>query len=202
MIKNLFLVLISDLDEMLSSLGVAPVSEVLSSLSSVNSMTSDNSANATPDGSLQPASLNNGTRYENDQRSAVLIVHIFNHTKKNDVMMIPIFVLIAVREQANDRQLVLVLCQCRQLRFHLRKQSRTRNKHKQLTLVALSVMVGTFIILIFLLGVSENPIYQIFYKIYVSNTSLPKTAFKNSISFRFSLRFNIGIFVSHDNLIF
>lgn len=48
----------SDLDEMLSSLGVAPVSEVLSSLSSVNSMASDNSANATPDGSLQPTSLN------------------------------------------------------------------------------------------------------------------------------------------------
>lgn len=47
-----------DLDEMLSSLGVAPVSEVLSSLSSVNSVTSDNSANQTPDGSLQPISLN------------------------------------------------------------------------------------------------------------------------------------------------
>ena len=44
-----------DLDEMLSSLGVAPVSEVLSSLSSVNSATPDNSANQTPDGSLQPA---------------------------------------------------------------------------------------------------------------------------------------------------
>lgn len=47
-----------DLDEMLSSLGVAPVSEVLSSLSSVNSVTSDNSNSQTPDGSLQPASLN------------------------------------------------------------------------------------------------------------------------------------------------
>lgn len=46
---------------MLSSLGVAPVSEVLSSLSSVNSIASDTSVNATPDGSLQPASLN-GTR--------------------------------------------------------------------------------------------------------------------------------------------
>lgn len=45
-----------DLDEMLSSLGVAPVSEVLSSLSSVG--TPDNSANQTPDGSLQPASSN------------------------------------------------------------------------------------------------------------------------------------------------
>lgn len=44
-----------DLDEMLSSLGVAPVSEVLSSLSSVNSAASDQSANHTPDASLQPA---------------------------------------------------------------------------------------------------------------------------------------------------
>ncbi|XP_065089324.1 cytoplasmic dynein 1 intermediate chain isoform X1 [Ochlerotatus camptorhynchus] len=44
-----------DLDEMLSSLGVAPVSEVLSSLSSVNSATSDQSANHTPDASLQPS---------------------------------------------------------------------------------------------------------------------------------------------------
>ena len=40
---------------MLSSLGVAPVSEVLSSLSSVNSATSDHSANHTPDASLQPS---------------------------------------------------------------------------------------------------------------------------------------------------
>ncbi|XP_055538197.1 cytoplasmic dynein 1 intermediate chain isoform X8 [Wyeomyia smithii] len=43
-----------DLDEMLSSLGVAPVSEVLSSLSSVNSVASDHSTNHTPDASLQP----------------------------------------------------------------------------------------------------------------------------------------------------
>ncbi|XP_037936947.1 cytoplasmic dynein 1 intermediate chain isoform X10 [Teleopsis dalmanni] len=42
-----------DLDEMLSSLGVAPVSEVLSSLSSVTSITSDNSNTQTPDASLQ-----------------------------------------------------------------------------------------------------------------------------------------------------
>lgn len=41
-----------DLDEMLSSLGVAPVSEVLSSLSSVNSLNSEQSQ--TPDASLQP----------------------------------------------------------------------------------------------------------------------------------------------------
>lgn len=43
---------------MLSSLGVAPVSEVLSSLSSVNSATSDTSANQTPDASLQIQNLN------------------------------------------------------------------------------------------------------------------------------------------------
>lgn len=45
-----------DLDEMLSSLGVAPVSEVLSSLSSVGGTPDTDSANQTPDGSLQPAS--------------------------------------------------------------------------------------------------------------------------------------------------
>uniref|UniRef100_A0AAG5DYV0 Cytoplasmic dynein intermediate chain n=1 Tax=Anopheles atroparvus TaxID=41427 RepID=A0AAG5DYV0_ANOAO len=50
-----------DLDEMLSSLGVAPVSEVLSSLSSVNSATSDHSATHTPDASLQPSI--NGVNY-------------------------------------------------------------------------------------------------------------------------------------------
>lgn len=50
----LTLISFRDLDEMLSSLGVAPVSEVLSSLSSVNSVTSDQSANHTPDASLQP----------------------------------------------------------------------------------------------------------------------------------------------------
>uniref|UniRef100_U5EWN8 Putative cytoplasmic dynein intermediate chain n=1 Tax=Corethrella appendiculata TaxID=1370023 RepID=U5EWN8_9DIPT len=49
-----------DLDEILSSFGVAPVSEVLSSLSSVNSNTSDHSTNHTPDASLQP-NLNGGT---------------------------------------------------------------------------------------------------------------------------------------------
>uniref|UniRef100_A0A182W555 Uncharacterized protein n=1 Tax=Anopheles minimus TaxID=112268 RepID=A0A182W555_9DIPT len=50
-----------DLDEMLSSLGVAPVSEVLSSLSSVNSAASDQSTTHTPDASLQPSI--NGQRY-------------------------------------------------------------------------------------------------------------------------------------------
>ncbi|XP_057339036.1 cytoplasmic dynein 1 intermediate chain-like isoform X29 [Microplitis mediator] len=46
-----------ELDAMLSSLGVAPVSDVLSSLSSMNSLASDQSANATPDASIQPSSI-------------------------------------------------------------------------------------------------------------------------------------------------
>lgn len=48
-----------ELDEMLSSLGVAPVSDVLSSISSVNSLTPEQSTNHTPDTSLQPNSLPN-----------------------------------------------------------------------------------------------------------------------------------------------
>lgn len=42
-----------ELDQMLSSLGVAPVSDVLSSLSSLSSLTPEHSANATPESSLQ-----------------------------------------------------------------------------------------------------------------------------------------------------
>uniref|UniRef100_A0A6M2DIL6 Putative cytoplasmic dynein intermediate chain n=1 Tax=Xenopsylla cheopis TaxID=163159 RepID=A0A6M2DIL6_XENCH len=45
-----------DIDEMLSSLGVAPVSDVLSSISSVNSLTPEQSMNHTPENSLQPNS--------------------------------------------------------------------------------------------------------------------------------------------------
>ncbi|KAF2894488.1 hypothetical protein ILUMI_11688 [Ignelater luminosus] len=48
-----------ELDELLSSLGVAPVSDILSSISSANSLTPDHSANHTPDSSLQPNSLPN-----------------------------------------------------------------------------------------------------------------------------------------------
>lgn len=48
-----------ELDEMLSSLGVAPVSDILSSLSSANSLTPDNSINHTPDTSLQSNGLVN-----------------------------------------------------------------------------------------------------------------------------------------------
>ncbi|XP_044010821.1 cytoplasmic dynein 1 intermediate chain isoform X3 [Aphidius gifuensis] len=47
-----------EVDDMLSSLGVAPVSDVLSSLSSMNSLTSDQSNNPTPDASMQPTSIN------------------------------------------------------------------------------------------------------------------------------------------------
>lgn len=48
-----------ELDEMLSSLGVAPVSDVLSSISSANSLTPEQSRNHTPDTSLQHNSLPN-----------------------------------------------------------------------------------------------------------------------------------------------
>lgn len=47
------------LDEMLSSLGVAPVSDVLSSISSANSLTPEHSMNHTPDTSLQHNNLAN-----------------------------------------------------------------------------------------------------------------------------------------------
>lgn len=50
--KNLF---IRDLDDMLQSLGVIPVCEVLSSLSSVNSATSDQSGQTPDEAGLQPA---------------------------------------------------------------------------------------------------------------------------------------------------
>lgn len=48
-----------ELDEMLSSLGVAPVSDILSSISSANSLTPDQSQNHTPDTSIQHNSLPN-----------------------------------------------------------------------------------------------------------------------------------------------
>ncbi|XP_034124508.1 cytoplasmic dynein 1 intermediate chain isoform X9 [Drosophila guanche] len=63
-----------DLDEMLSSLGVAPVSEVLSSLSSVNSMTSENSNTQTPDASLQ-ATVNGQTSGGKKQQPLNLSVY-------------------------------------------------------------------------------------------------------------------------------
>ncbi|XP_043272880.1 cytoplasmic dynein 1 intermediate chain isoform X5 [Venturia canescens] len=58
-----------ELDAMLSSLGVAPVSDVLSSLSSMNSLTSEQSANATPDASIQPTSLNSSQSASSKKKS-------------------------------------------------------------------------------------------------------------------------------------
>ncbi|XP_017756698.1 PREDICTED: cytoplasmic dynein 1 intermediate chain-like isoform X6 [Eufriesea mexicana] len=68
-----------ELDAMLSSLGVAPVSDVLSSLSSMNSLTPEQSANATPDASLQPSSINSAqsssTRKKNRELTIVSVAH-------------------------------------------------------------------------------------------------------------------------------
>ncbi|KAG7205254.1 hypothetical protein KM043_018332 [Ampulex compressa] len=68
-----------ELDAMLSSLGVAPVSDVLSSLSSMNSLTPEQSANATPDASLQPSSINsaqsNAGRRKNRELTIVSVAH-------------------------------------------------------------------------------------------------------------------------------
>ncbi|XP_076393690.1 cytoplasmic dynein 1 intermediate chain short wing isoform X37 [Megachile rotundata] len=68
-----------ELDAMLSSLGVAPVSDVLSSLSSMNSLTPEQSANATPDASLQPSSINSAQssagRKKNRELTIVSVAH-------------------------------------------------------------------------------------------------------------------------------
>ncbi|KAK9294927.1 hypothetical protein QLX08_010615 [Tetragonisca angustula] len=68
-----------ELDAMLSSLGVAPVSDVLSSLSSMNSLTPEQSANATPDASLQPSSINSAqsssARKKNRELTIVSVAH-------------------------------------------------------------------------------------------------------------------------------
>lgn len=65
-----------ELDAMLSSLGVAPVSDVLSSLSSMNSLTPEQSTNATPDASLQPSSINSAqSRRRNRELTIVSVAH-------------------------------------------------------------------------------------------------------------------------------
>ncbi|XP_011351121.1 cytoplasmic dynein 1 intermediate chain isoform X25 [Ooceraea biroi] len=67
-----------ELDAMLSSLGVAPVSDVLSSLSSMSSLTPEQSANATPDASLQPSSINSAQsagRRRNRELTVVSVAH-------------------------------------------------------------------------------------------------------------------------------
>lgn len=48
-----------EVDDLLREVGVAPVSDVLSSISSANSLTPEQSRNHTPDTSLQPNSLPN-----------------------------------------------------------------------------------------------------------------------------------------------
>ncbi|XP_055600618.1 cytoplasmic dynein 1 intermediate chain isoform X11 [Uranotaenia lowii] len=75
-----------DLDEMLSSLGVAPVSEVLSSLSSVNSATSDHSANHTPDASLQPNLNGQNTRKKAAVSLSLVSVQATNIPPKETVV--------------------------------------------------------------------------------------------------------------------
>ncbi|KAI4460225.1 dynein intermediate chain [Holotrichia oblita] len=65
-----------DLDEMLSSLGVAPVSEVLSSISSGNSLTPDLSRNNTPDTSLQPNSLTNNIGHSKRRTPTLTLVAV------------------------------------------------------------------------------------------------------------------------------
>ncbi|KAK9737827.1 Cytoplasmic dynein 1 intermediate chain 2 [Popillia japonica] len=65
-----------DLDEMLSSLGVAPVSEVLSSISSGNSLTPDLSRNNTPDTSLQPNSLTNNIGHAKRRTPTLTLVAV------------------------------------------------------------------------------------------------------------------------------
>ncbi|XP_076379302.1 cytoplasmic dynein 1 intermediate chain short wing isoform X12 [Megalopta genalis] len=69
-----------ELDAMLSSLGVAPVSDVLSSLSSMNSLTPEQSANATPDASLQPSSINSAQSSAGRRRNRELTIVSVAHT--------------------------------------------------------------------------------------------------------------------------
>ncbi|XP_033224820.1 cytoplasmic dynein 1 intermediate chain isoform X4 [Belonocnema kinseyi] len=67
-----------ELDAMLSSLGVAPVSDVLSSLSSMNSSTPEQSNNATPEVSLQPSSIisaQSAIRRKNRELTVVSVAH-------------------------------------------------------------------------------------------------------------------------------
>lgn len=73
-----------DLDEMLSSLGVAPVSEVLSSLSSVNSVTSDHSLQ-TPDASLQPNLNGQSSKTKKAPTLSVVQVQVTNIQPKENV---------------------------------------------------------------------------------------------------------------------
>ncbi|KAK9871147.1 hypothetical protein WA026_011429 [Henosepilachna vigintioctopunctata] len=65
-----------ELDDMLSSLGVAPLSDVLSSISSANSLTPDQSQNHTPDVSLQPHSLTNNISHAKKRSPQLTVVPV------------------------------------------------------------------------------------------------------------------------------
>ncbi|KAL7031504.1 hypothetical protein ACKWTF_007040 [Chironomus riparius] len=74
-----------DLDEMLSSLGVAPVSEVLSSLSSVTSVTSETSMQ-TPDASLAPTLNGQSIKVKKAQALSIVQVQVTNIQPKENVV--------------------------------------------------------------------------------------------------------------------
>ncbi|XP_008198665.1 cytoplasmic dynein 1 intermediate chain isoform X20 [Tribolium castaneum] len=65
-----------ELDEMLSSLGVAPVSDILSSISSANSLTPDHSHNHTPDTSLLPHSSPNNLSHAKKRAPNLSVVQV------------------------------------------------------------------------------------------------------------------------------
>ncbi|KAL3280098.1 hypothetical protein HHI36_017604 [Cryptolaemus montrouzieri] len=65
-----------ELDDMLSSLGVAPLSDVLSSISSANSLTPEQSRNHTPDVSLQPHSLTNNISHAKKRTPQLTVVPV------------------------------------------------------------------------------------------------------------------------------
>ncbi|XP_058804119.1 cytoplasmic dynein 1 intermediate chain isoform X11 [Phymastichus coffea] len=68
---------LKETDALLSSLGIAPVSEVLSSISSVNSTaTPDQSVTATPDTSLQPNSINSAQSAPKKKNRELTIVSV------------------------------------------------------------------------------------------------------------------------------
>ncbi|XP_029661007.1 cytoplasmic dynein 1 intermediate chain-like isoform X21 [Formica exsecta] len=68
-----------EIDALLCGLNIAPVSDVLSNLSSMSSLTPEQSANATPDASLQPSSINSAqssaSRKKNRELTVVSVAH-------------------------------------------------------------------------------------------------------------------------------
>ncbi|XP_011499476.1 PREDICTED: cytoplasmic dynein 1 intermediate chain-like isoform X4 [Ceratosolen solmsi marchali] len=66
-----------EVDALLSSFGVAPVSEVLSSLSSINSIaTPEHSVTATPDTSLQPSSISSAHSVPKKRNRDLIVVSV------------------------------------------------------------------------------------------------------------------------------